>query len=154
MDVWKDIATEGLRRLFDGSQDSIANLYDIISDGKLNGGAAAGNRTDNSYGEVAESFGSTIFVYDLEAIWRFNKAAPVVIDSGHECGNNDTDGLHFKSSVTSESAGACVDGKQYYIVSAGGKGNQFSKLPGLEPFFSDGTRWSAGHLHLEDLITG
>ncbi|KAJ3497449.1 hypothetical protein NLG97_g1888 [Lecanicillium saksenae] len=154
MQIWQDVATEGLLRLFNGSQSGIENLHDIISDGKLGWGFPEPNatRAQNGRDDMQDAFVQTPFAFSLQAVWRLTDAAPVVLDVGQECGNNRTDGFHFQSSVTCETAGACVSGRQYYIVSANGKGKSFGLLPGLEPG-KYSTRWKDS-ITIDDLITG
>lgn len=155
--VWDDILRKGLRALFDGTNPHIDLVHNIITDGKLIAGAnvsdhAGENNRDIDF--VSKRYTDTIFAVTLEATWRHAGAAPFILDSGYNCGDNNTDGLHLKSKVK-DFGGACVGDKQYYLVS--GKSKSFSLLPGVptkESFRMDGWEYGRSGFYVEDIING
>lgn len=161
-DIWEDIVKEGLRRLFDGSDSSIDNLYSIISDGKLLDGYVPSNKTktarsldDLSANDFSLLFANTIFGFDLEVTWNMTGAAVFVLDSGRNCGDDNIDGLHLKAEIR-ETAGACVNGKQYYLVSSKGSGKEFDLPQGMvngKPNILVGNYFFEG-LKLPEIVTG
>ncbi|KAJ3498139.1 hypothetical protein NLG97_g1350 [Lecanicillium saksenae] len=119
--LWKQFAQTGLQRLFDGSDSSIDKLTRIISDGKIFGA----DYHDTTYEQGPQLFYGTLFAFNLEAIWAMKGTVPFILDSGRGCNESSIDGLGISADIR-DTAGACVEGRQYYLVSAKDKGKDFT----------------------------
>ncbi|KAH6631034.1 hypothetical protein B0J18DRAFT_379787 [Chaetomium sp. MPI-SDFR-AT-0129] len=168
-DGWADAARNASYKLFDGSQESVRTLGDLISGGKFTGGKGGG-KDDNSNKNTGlkETIGKAFFGFAIPAIWRASNNYAFVIDSGYAC-NVDRPLPAFLEDNTMNATGACVDGMRYYLVAPTGNPlacscpsdntdghecpiacdhNKFSAPPGLDQL---GGRF--GGVTVEDLTT-
>ncbi|KAI4685538.1 uncharacterized protein J4E84_006266 [Alternaria hordeiaustralica] len=174
--AWADVAKESLKTLFNGSDPSIAMLWDTMSDGKLITGRPpksddqSGPRQNASKPALRDSIEKSVFAFAIPALWRNSNRYAFVMDSGYGCGD-DKALSDYLSDDTMRATGACIDGKQYYLVHPDGDAskqgcvfdkpnpnqcdvktinNKFSTPPGLGSL--DGAAF--GRVTKEDLIKG
>ncbi|OAA36492.1 chitinase [Metarhizium rileyi] len=165
LNAWGDLAERSVGILFNGSDESVALLTSLVSDGKLISGKGRKEAAYDKSALLKAAIGKAFFAYSIPAIWSVSGASPFIIDSGSACGTLDPiagymspDGMH--------KSWHCVDNKLYYLASPKGdaknclrqgigypekcKDRQFSALPGIE--WLDGS--SFGGVTLGDLISG
>jgi hypothetical protein len=162
---WATAASDVASSLFDGSDGSVKALGNLIAGGQFTDGLD--NRpTIDREPELRVNLAKTFFGYSIPALWRASANYAFVLDSGFGC---DVDKpLHdYLDEDTMEATGACVDGRQYYLVHPAGdskvcrcagtdengcqfecSNNKFSAPPGIE----DLSRF--GNTTKEDIIAG
>lgn len=157
---WGNVTSLALGKLFNGTDDSLAMLWDAMSDGKLiEGKAFADAPPGNAENELRANIGKSFFGYAIPALWQASGSWAFVIDSGYGCDERDPldDYLDTK---TMEATGSCYDGKRYYLAHPDGMAytcfeggcmdNKFSAPPGLDTL--DGEIF--GGITKDDLIKG
>ena len=166
---WGNVTSLGLQKIFDGSDESLDTIWDVISDGKLADGARATDPPKgNSENELRANIAKSFFGYSIPALWQVSSTYAFVIDSGYGC-DEDKPLDDYLDDKTMESTGACVDGKRYYLAYPDGdavkcechyfdnghcervcRDQKFSSPPGLDSL--DGEIF--GGVTKEDLIRG
>ncbi|KAI8943235.1 hypothetical protein NX059_001257 [Plenodomus lindquistii] len=126
IDGWGNMSSTRLSTLFNGEEENIEALYDIISDGKLTGGQSKGNidedgapATKDHEPELRANIGRTIFAWSIPNLWRNSKAYAFVMDSGYGCTGNEGLEEYVEADVM-KATGACIDGKAYFLVQPDG----------------------------------
>jgi GH18 family chitinase len=113
---WLDINSKALQKMFDGSEDSIENIWKIISDGKLLKGKTDTEAPDsNKDVELRTNIGKTIFGHSIPALWKVSQTYAFIMDAGNSCGERDSL-KQYLDETTMDATGACIDGKAYYLV--------------------------------------
>ncbi|KAF3158723.1 hypothetical protein TWF788_004529 [Orbilia oligospora] len=165
--AWMDNIETTLARLFNGTEDSIAALGEIIADGKLiNGIRDTPEPVDRTATELRNNVILTFFSFFIPTLWRRSGTYAFIIDSGVGCGDGNPLSKYLDDD-TARKTGVCYEGRRYYLVhpdgepqhcscqSTGGPGCQsvcgdakFSAPVGLDELSSfDGVT-------LEGLVTG
>lgn len=153
---WANVTSIALKQLFNGSDSSLKILGDTMANGRLIKGAYKGDRPDEGEtnstltNDLHANIQKCFFGYSIPALWRVSKSYSFIIDAGHKCdeGKQVSDYLDDK---TMDATGACVDGRQYYLVYPDGdavechyvcydqgpcqrvcRDNKFSAPPGLD----------------------
>ena len=148
---WVDLPELAIRKLFDGSLESIEILGDAMSDGKLleEGKWAVQLPYVPARLDLQPIVAKTFFGYTIPALWRLSSTYAFIIDSGFGCDAEKPLGVYLTVS-TMDATGACVDGKRYYLVHPAGSSSsgRFSTPPGLNRLTS------FGGVTKEDLIKG
>jgi hypothetical protein len=170
---WVEINSISLKRMFEGTEESIKVLEEIISNGKLieDGLFEAeppGLNDNSTYKlDLLKNIQKCFFGYSIPALWQASKAYAFVVDAGHACGGKEL--TDYLADDTMDATGACVDGQQYYLVYPDGDAvecksicydagpcqsvctdNKFSAPPGLSSL-KDG---NFGKITTADLIKG
>ncbi|EXV01258.1 chitinase (glycoside hydrolase family 18) [Metarhizium robertsii] len=165
LSAWADLSERTVKKIFDGSDESIELLTSLLSDGKLIVGKDSKLPGAGGNAALKTLIGKAFFAYAIPAIWSVSGMSPFIIDSGFACGTIDPIGGYMKPDAMHKSW-ACVDDKLYYLATPKGgakycftpigggpqqcKDNTFSALPGIE--WLDGS--SFGQVTLSNLITG
>lgn len=162
-----------VKRLFDGSDESISALTTIISDGKLIDGSnydvpvASDLEEPHSMTALQGRISKVFFSYAIPTIWALSGTHPFIADSGYPCGTIDPLKAYI-STGTMSTTWACYQNKMYYLVAPKGKpqtctapnpggppshcdSNLFSAPPGLDSLDGKST---FGGVTLSDLIIG
>ncbi|KXX78980.1 Killer toxin subunits alpha/beta [Madurella mycetomatis] len=128
IDGWRKAAQRALNKLFDGSDESLEILWDVMSDGKLIDGrfvttpALSDNkkkRDDDLRDNVAKSF----FGYAIPTLWRLSETYAFVLDTGLGCTDDKNPLREYLDDDAMAATGDCVNGKQYYLVHPAGESN-------------------------------
>jgi hypothetical protein len=174
---WANVTTLALSKLFDGTPESLDILWNSMSNGKLVSGRG-GNTTSsqdeyNPDVDVLGGITKTFFGFAIPALWRYSRAYAFVMDSGLGCSEDKGPVREYIDDAVMEKSGACVDGKQYYLVYPSGQAvkdcwcrhyrapgecddlvcgekNKFSPPPGLNTL--SGNLW--GGIQAADIIKG
>jgi hypothetical protein len=175
INAWRDQSSQTLHELFQGSDQNIANLWDAISDGKLIGGSGIDIPSSNETLKALEpqlraNIAKSLFAFSIPNLWRASSSYAFVMDSGYGCDEGKALSDYLDDD-TMKASGACVDGKQYYLVYPDGSStrdacihdkpnsnqctmkkvnNKFSTPPGLGSLKGD----DFGGITKEDLIKG
>ncbi|KAK3903406.1 hypothetical protein C8A05DRAFT_32845 [Staphylotrichum tortipilum] len=151
---WQDIAVLARDQQFNGTHpESVAILGEAMADGKLVEQAKWPVQLPfvPARPNLTAALAKTLFGFTIPALWRHSGTYAFVLDSGAPC-DVDQPLAKYLDAATTNTTGACVDGKRYYLVHPGGSvsnGNgKFSAPPGLDklPFYNNITT--------EDLIRG
>ena len=166
---WANVTSLALKKLFDGSDDSIDILWNTMSNGKLIEGKSEEERPNpDGEAELRANVAKSFFGYSIPALWQVSNTYAFVIDSGYGCNEDKPLGEYLENDIM-EATGACVDGKRYYLAHPDGdakkcyrqysdsshtdevcKNNKFSAPPGLDSL--DGNIF--GGIKKDDLIKG
>ena len=148
---WLDLPQLAMKKLFDGSPESIEVLGDAMADGKLleEGKWAVELPYVPARLDLDPIVAKTFFGYAIPALWRLSNTYAFIIDSGFGCDADKPLGVYLTRS-TMDATGACVDGKQYYLVHPAGSSSsgRFSAPPGVNRLTG------FGGVTKEDLIKG
>ncbi|KAK3395608.1 hypothetical protein B0T20DRAFT_359271 [Sordaria brevicollis] len=113
------------RRLFDGKDDSIKALTDLVSNGKLIHGSANGHINDeDNYStehDLISGMRRTLYGYFIPAVLSSSWSWTAVVDSGHDCTAQDPLSPDYLTQDQSQKLVACYQNRLYYLVSAKGK---------------------------------
>ncbi|EEA29070.1 conserved hypothetical protein [Talaromyces marneffei ATCC 18224] len=121
--AWANLTQVALRNLFNGDQDGLTALTNLISDGKFIEGAVngagnyppTGSGLDNSYAALEASVATSFFAFTIPALWKFSSTYAFVLDSGASCGTTDPLSTYMSSAVMTAS-GYCFNNNWYYLV--------------------------------------
>ncbi|CAG8893424.1 unnamed protein product [Penicillium egyptiacum] len=168
---WANMTSYSLRRLFDGNDDSIKRIGEIISNGKLVAGKfeqEPDDLYDETYKEdLVTNIQKCFLGFSIPALWQASKSYAFIIDAGHGCGEKELS--EYLTEDTMKATGACVDKQQYSLVypkddakvckhmcndhgscTTVCSNNKFSAPPGLDTLGGK----SYGGISTADLITG
>jgi hypothetical protein len=125
---WSAAVEQAAKFLFDGSDDSIAVLTTLISDGAFLEGASfatpQGTKPDSDTQTALNAVVTKIFyAFAIPALWQVSGQAPFVIDSGFPCGTVDPMGGYLDTD-TMHKTWACWDNQLYYLASPSDAGAQ------------------------------
>jgi len=154
---WSNLVVDNLSVLFDGSDESIERLGDMMADGTFIAGNGMFGRSygnDDYTQTLKSSIARTFFGIAIPEIWRMLGTHAFVIDTGVDCDEDVSDLL--KDEVR-DKTGVCHDGKQYFLgvpkgddkLSDGTYG--FSVPPGVDALGEDS---QYGGITIEDIIVG
>ncbi|THC87759.1 hypothetical protein EYZ11_012794 [Aspergillus tanneri] len=155
-------------------EEVIKILRESMANGKLIEGKSEGKRPSKEEidttlkNDFRANIQKCFFGYSIPTLWRESKSYAFIIDAGHGCGEKQLS--KYITDDTMDATGACVDGKQYYLVYPDGKSkvckcqivtdhglcqticrnNKFSMLLALDSL-TDG---NFGDITKEDLIRG
>lgn len=157
LSTWSNLVIDNLDVLFDGSDDSIERLGDMIADGSFiarNGNlGGTGDATDNDIQTLRDSVVRNFFGIAIPEIWRMSGAYGFVIDTGIDCDEDVSDLLKDDVKKTR----VCHNDKQYFLGEPKGTPSSsddpytFSVPPGVDSLGED-SRY--GGITLEDVIIG
>lgn len=152
--TWHTALTEYNSQLFNGSTNSILELWHIIFDGYLfsEGG-------DTATDDLISDMESALFPMLIAASWKLGDNPAFIVDTQLDCDGADPSYIDSPSTQ-----GVCIDGKAYYIGSVEGDSQfcdgdlirpvcstkSFSAPAGLDQL--DGTKW--GGVTFEDFVIG
>ncbi|KAL4879073.1 hypothetical protein BJY04DRAFT_229417 [Aspergillus karnatakaensis] len=165
---WANITSLSLEELFSGNDEPLKILQDSMQNGKLIEGAFAGEPDDsgNAKNELRANIQKSFYGFSIPALWQASQAYPFILDSGHGCDERQLS--QYLEDATMDSTGACIDGRQYYLVHPKGESrvlkcassstypgcneiyvdNKFSALPGMVSL--TGSDW--GSITREDIV--
>ncbi|KXX80357.1 hypothetical protein MMYC01_203268 [Madurella mycetomatis] len=130
---WPNATELAVRKLFDGSDESIQTLTNMISNGKMMAGGYGGHDppSDQSFGfpsAMRSSALKTFYTFTIPATWTQPAVGAFVMDSGDSCDdrsplvpNPSAEIGRFLSAETANATGACYNNKLYYLVHTGGQ---------------------------------
>lgn len=152
--------TVALAGLFNGTDQSISLLADIISDGKMMIGSDGNGKvsvpTIMRGDEMGHNLVTVIFGYSIPVLWRLSGRKPFILDSGSSCDTKLVLGIYVTQDAQDRTR-ACYNGKLYFLVMPDGlperclngcskagcqpvcRPNQFSAPPGIEYLGKNGT---------------
>ncbi|KAK3947971.1 hypothetical protein QBC32DRAFT_246732, partial [Pseudoneurospora amorphoporcata] len=166
--AWTDAAAMSLDNLFNGEDDSIDTISELISNGKLIRGSGEKDFNQTQARIVTRTnIGKSFFSFAIPNLWRYSKNYAFVIDSGISCGTSNPLGDYLDDD-TMKATGSCVDDRWYFLVHPDGdskickceipaghgpcqtvcRNNKFSAPPGI------GSLESFGGVTMDDLIKG
>jgi hypothetical protein len=125
IDGWVDITSLALYDLFDGSDESIKILEEAMSNGRLIDGSFDEDPPTEDNTTQKNDLRANIkcyFRYSIPALWQASKTYAFIIDAGYACGSKDL--TDYLEDDTMDATGACVDGRQYYLVYPDGDANE------------------------------
>ncbi|EJP62058.1 chitinase-like protein [Beauveria bassiana ARSEF 2860] len=170
VDLWGASIEGSLYWLFNGTDEAISALTEIISDGKLIAGANMNvpgpkDILQGSASDMKTNMARAFFSYAIPAVWTASGHHPFVVDSGYACGTIDPLGIYMTVDTMSKTWG-CYEDKLYYLVVPEGDAyknvqnptgpgthkekNKFSPPAGVQSLGGD----LFGGVTLSDLITG
>ncbi|GAB1317946.1 hypothetical protein MFIFM68171_08156 [Madurella fahalii] len=129
---WPNATELAVRKLFDGSDESIQTLTTMISKGKMMEGSYGGHERPTDRGFFSATMRSsalkTFYTLAIPATWTQPAVGAFVMDSGVSCddGNPLAPELNaetgrFLSADTANATWACYNNKLYYLVHTGGE---------------------------------
>ncbi|KAK4249246.1 hypothetical protein C7999DRAFT_30299 [Corynascus novoguineensis] len=117
---WMNLTEFALKTLFDGSQESIKLLGDVMADGKLIEGKRTGSPpSDQTATDLQENVLKTFFGFSIPELWRRSKTYAFVIDSGAGCDGSPLG--KYLDDDTADETGVCYQGRRYYLVHPDGE---------------------------------
>ncbi|GFF84110.1 hypothetical protein IFM47457_06365 [Aspergillus lentulus] len=141
--AWGNITEKSQSKLFDGSDDSLNHLTDLISDGRLIEGKGMAPPGPDAPAESASALRASIskafLGFAIPSIWTVSGTYAFNIDSGYDCCYGGK--LHYLASSKGD-ASTCTEGGCF--------DNKFSTPPGIDSL--DGK--DSGGITVGDLITG
>ncbi|KAJ4259837.1 hypothetical protein NW757_001787 [Fusarium falciforme] len=165
---WSGANVNALRWIFDGTDEAIDTLWNLISDGKLVGGPLYdGESTLKQEDDLQANIEKSFYGLNIPTLWRLSETYAFVLDSGYNC-NEEYPVKDYPDEDTMDATSVCYEGRRYYLVYPKGdseefscsyihthcertcKNNKFSAPPGLDSL--DGTLF--GGITKEDLIKG
>ncbi|KAJ4197154.1 hypothetical protein NW767_009046 [Fusarium falciforme] len=165
---WSGANVNALRWIFDGTDEAIDTLWNLISDGKLVGGPLYdGESTLKQEDDLQANIEKSFYGLNIPTLWRLSETYAFVLDSGYNC-NEEYPVKDYLDEDTMDATSVCYEGRRYYLVYPKGdseecscsyihthcertcKNNKFSAPPGLDSL--DGTLF--GGITKEDLIKG
>lgn len=173
--MWKEQTNMLMKKIFDGSKDSVDRLTALFKDGKMITGEADGNgfrddrnHTTNWYREKAIE--RSFYAAAIPVAWAAKRPAPVVVDFGNGC-NIDARGYFTEGPDKYNVGFRCIGGHSYILagvrdgppqkcgqVFPGGSQcppvQQWTLdiLDGIGEINNPVEKW--GHVTVEDLIVG
>jgi hypothetical protein len=169
---WAAVVEQAVNVMFNGSDESIAVLTTLISDGAFLEGASfaapQGIEPDSDTQTAVNAVVTKIFyAFAIPTLWQVSGQAPFVIDSGFPCGTVDPMGGYLDTD-TMHKTWACWDNQLYYLAAptdgpaqtcdGGGDGtavtcrdNLFGTPKGIDSL--DG-RSEFGGIKVADLVVG
>ena len=147
LEGWSSLIINNLDALFDGKEESIERLGNLIADGTFiagNGDGSGGgsSATDQDVLDLRRDVARTFFSLAIPEIWRMSGTHGFVIDSGLDCDDDENLSDYIKDEVR-ENAEVCHKGKRYYLADADGNpshishSGRFSLPPGLKKIAKD-----------------
>lgn len=115
---WARGAEDSVARLFNGKDESIDQLWELIKDGKLSEGSIPNGfvRPEKmSANALRDKVTKTIFGFGIPHLWRFSGSHAFILNSGADC-NAHRPVSEYLSDDTMDKAGVCVNGRKYYLV--------------------------------------
>jgi hypothetical protein len=126
IDGSKLVTELALAKLFSGTDEALDLLWNLMSDGKFIEGkweaddGSASTARNMSQAVLNDHVARSLFAYSIPLLWRVSNTFAFVMDSGLGC-NDDKKALsEYLDEATMTATGACVDGRQYYLVHPGG----------------------------------
>lgn len=170
---WVLVMEATVAKLFDGSDESIAVLTSLISDGQMVEGRKEmpTPKLDADIQDsrvVEKALARTFYAFAIPALWTVSGHFPFIVDSGYPCGTIDPI-TKYMDKGSQGSTWECYKNKLYYLATLDGKGQvchteceekgncgpecvdgKFSMPPGLKSLNT--ASW--GGLRYQDLIIG
>ncbi|KAE8404436.1 hypothetical protein BDV37DRAFT_293915 [Aspergillus pseudonomiae] len=154
---WGAVIEKSLSKLFDGSDDAINTLTELISDGKfIEDGVGL---PKDSLAALQKGIGKSFFAFAIPSIWAVSGRYPFIIDAGYSCDHADDMGDYLEEE-TMQLAKACYRNKRYYLAAPEGQpwvcfeggclDNPFSALPGVDSM----GQGLFGNVTVEEIIIG
>ncbi|KAK4032856.1 killer toxin subunits alpha/beta [Parachaetomium inaequale] len=115
--AWAQAATSSVAKLFDGSPESVNILENAISGGKLISGLPVSqdpprNTTEDMISGLVRAF----YGFSIPAYWRASSTFAFILDPDMACTADKAPLREYLTDETMAATGACVDGRQYYLV--------------------------------------
>ncbi|KAG9255775.1 uncharacterized protein F5Z01DRAFT_557238 [Emericellopsis atlantica] len=154
---WPNHVVDNLSVLFDGSDESIDRLGNMIADGSFISGSArwgGGVVKDENSQTLKSSVARTFFGIAISEIWRMSGTHSFVIDTGFDC---DKDLSDLLQDDVRDKTGVCHNGKRYFLGVPEGNYSPwdgtygFSVPPGVDALGEDS---QYGGVTIEDVIVG
>ncbi|EPS35532.1 hypothetical protein H072_11031 [Dactylellina haptotyla CBS 200.50] len=113
---WMNATERAVGKIFDGSDESIKILGEVIADGKLIDGKRDGPRVDdeNSATILTAAVLKTVFGFSIPTLWRRSGTFAFVIDSGANCKGSPLN--KYLDDSTADRTGICFEDRLYYLV--------------------------------------
>ncbi|KAM7214753.1 hypothetical protein V8F06_009825 [Rhypophila decipiens] len=120
---WMNVTEQAVKKLFDGSQESVKVLGNVMAGGTLlEGWRASGPEPGDDGSSGTQLLGDvrkSLFGFSIPALWRVSKTYAFVLDSGASCGGNPAS--KYVDDKTADATGVCYEGRQYYLVHTDGE---------------------------------
>lgn len=170
------MAATSLQTLFDGTDESVHRLANLIDKGQMLPGSTTSNSiSSKSDIDLVKHSLATMFGFAVPQAWRLSGHHVFILDPGTGCDNKQPTDT-FITTDTDHRSRVCVDGKLYFVVMppnepstkerGGGGGcmkfdacmptksvpNQFVSPPGIETL--DGKNDLIGNINLEQIVRG
>ncbi|TPX06880.1 uncharacterized protein E0L32_002376 [Thyridium curvatum] len=164
---WTQALQKFLFSLFDGSDQSIDNLWRLIRNGQLIAGSDAPRTLDSPSRVAATAKG--LLVALIPAAWKQQGYNPVAVSTGKKCGTAGPYDGKYMTGITGNEGWACVDDEIWYLLGVTGAYTRdefctcpapcvalcdqyFNGLPGSNALVPDNPLWSG--ITREMLIRG
>ncbi|KAM6532557.1 hypothetical protein FSOLCH5_001981 [Fusarium solani] len=113
---WSDANADALYWLFNGIDEAIDMLWDVISDGKLvDGTLSNGQSTPDQRDDLQANIEKSFYGFTIPTLWRLSETYAFVLDSGYDC-NKEYPVEDYLDEDTMDATSACYDGRRYYLV--------------------------------------
>lgn len=165
---WGVTVEKSLYKLFDGTDQGIETLTELISDGKFVEGSSVSihpppsdpdQLPPDTTSALQKSISKAFFAFAIPSIWTVSGRFPFVVDAGYSCDHEDDMNFHLDDD-TMQLTKACYQHKRYYLATAYGKPtdctygscskNAFPAPPGVDSM----GQGSFGNVTVEEVIIG
>jgi hypothetical protein len=113
--AWANATEVALKKMFDGSDESIQTLTTLISNGKMISGSSTSDAPDMN-ADIQASVVRTFYSYTIPAIWTVAAFGAFVMDSGYSCDHTDPLTPRYLDTNTAHATYTCYNNKLYYLV--------------------------------------
>ena len=110
VESWKDALTTANQLVFNGTDDSILYLGNLMVDGHFIGESGEEART------TADEIKRLIFATLIPRLWRLRNRHPVFIDTGKPCEAKGVGTKDYVQAKDVEKVKVCLDNKQYQLL--------------------------------------
>jgi hypothetical protein len=156
--AWVETSDRTLAGMFEGTDEAIDALKDLIKDGHLiegkGGSGTTGTAADSMQFQLEDDVAAKFFAFAIPAVWAAAQTPAFIVKTGVGC---DQDGSDFNLRDDANSFSQCVDGEKYHIASTycpvpGDEGCKsiFTLPPGIDTL--QGRSW--GKLTAGQLVVG
>lgn len=115
---WMNTTELALNNLFNGTEDNIKVLTEIMGKGNLVIGKkhnkTEGQLEDLSATRLQKDILKTMYGFSIPLLWRRSKTFAFVLDSGADCDGKPLS--KYLDDKTADDTGVCYEGRRYYLV--------------------------------------
>ncbi|KAL4981202.1 hypothetical protein BDW66DRAFT_156278 [Aspergillus desertorum] len=133
-DIWQDSTASAVREIFDGSDASIAVLWEAIKDGQLIDGLIPEGNTQQprySRSEMQKLVQTSFYSYAIPQVWQQSSHSVFWLDTdGHDCDDESNPVSDYIDDSTAKITKACYNVKTYYLVYPEGQASNSRQQPG------------------------
>ncbi|KAK4136083.1 glycoside hydrolase family 18 protein [Trichocladium antarcticum] len=119
IDAWMNSTELTLKKLFDGSAESVEKIGEIIANGNLIEGRIDGTVPEwNTITELEQNLLKTLYGFTIPTLWRRSNTYAFVLDSGADCEGRPLG--KYLADQTADDTAVCYEGRRYYLVHTDG----------------------------------